>query len=200
MFDTGALIDYGGLLIIFLAVYGQTGLFFCFFIPSGGLMFAAGALIASGSFDHSLLTVLILLTVAAVLGNTTGYFFGRKAGPFLYSRKDSKFFRQQYLRKAEGFYRKYGGPALSVGLFFPLIRTFAPIVSGIIRLKFSRFLLFTTIGSVGWIASFLLLGYLIGTMPFLRPYLKYIVLVIIVGVSVPVVIKILREFKNGKVQ
>lgn len=198
MFDVESLINYGGLLFLFLAVYGQTGLFFCFFLPSGGFMFAAGVLIATGSFDYHILTVCILLAAAAVAGNMTGYWFGRKTGPLLYNRKDSRFFRRQYLVSAEHFYKKYGSIALAAGVFLPLIRTFAPVVGGIIRLDFRRFFLFTTIGSIAYVFSFISAGYLIGNLPFLRPYLKYFIIFIIVAVTVPVVIRIIREFRKSK--
>jgi len=192
MFDAESLINYGGLLLLFLAVYGQTGLFFCFFLPSGGLLFTAGVLIATGSFDHTLFTVCSLLIIAAILGNITGYWFGRKTGPLLSQRKDGGFFRQQHLQAATNFYRKYGAFALAAGLFLPLIRTFAPIVAGMIR----RFLLFTTIGAICWIVSFVMGGYLIGSLPFLKPYLKYIVIGIIVLVTIPIVIRIVQEFRK----
>jgi membrane-associated protein len=196
MFDTEALISYGGLALLLLAVYGQTGLFFCFFLPSGGLMFTAGVLMATGSFDYNVLAVCLLATAAAVAGNATGYWFGRKAGPMLQKREDSRFFRRQYLVSAEGFYKKNGAVALAVGLFLPLIRTFAPIVAGMIRLDFRRFLLFTAIGSAAYVFSFVFAGYLIGSMPFLKPYLKYFIIFIIVAVTIPIVTRIIREFRK----
>jgi len=96
------------------------------------------------------------------------------------------------------FYEKYGGIALAAGLFFPIIRTFSPIVSGIIKVDFKRFFLFTSVGSVLYIASFVLAGYLLGNLPFLKPYLKFVIIVIIVLVTVPVVIRIIREFRKPK--
>src|SRR5690606_16834337 len=145
MYDTESLINSGGLLILFLAVYGQIGLFFCFFLPSGAFMFAAGILIATGSFDYSVLTVCTLLSIAAVAGNATGYWFGRKAGNYITDKKDSRFLKQRYLLVGENFYKKHGAIALTIGLFLPIIRTFAPIVSGMIRLDLRRFFLFTSI-------------------------------------------------------
>src|SRR5699024_8637890 len=112
-----------------------------------------------------------------------------KAGPLLYNRSESGFFKKQHLTAASDFYDKYGAWALSIGVFFPLIRTFGPIVAGIIRLKFTRFLLFSFLGSVGWIVSFAFAGYLIGSMPFLQPYLDYVVIAIIVLVTIPVAFK-----------
>lgn len=192
MFDTEALLQYGGLLLVLLTIYGQTGLFFCFFIPSGAFLFLAGVWIANGQLAHSLFALCSLGVMASVLGNITGYLVGYKTGPLLYRRSDSRFFRQQHLTAAKDFYDKYGALALSIGVFFPLTRTFGPIVAGIIRLQFSRFVLFAFAGSVGWIVSIAVAGYLIGSMPFLRPYLNYVVIAIVVLVTVPVVIKVIR--------
>src|SRR5690606_31046198 len=116
------------------------GLFFCFFLPSGALLFMAGVLIANGLFSHNLFVLCSLGVVAALLGNMTGYMIGYKAGPLLYRRPDSRFFKKQHLTAAEDFFHKYGALALSIGVFFPLIRTFGPIVAGIIRMKFGRVL------------------------------------------------------------
>ncbi|MGV3762665.1 DedA family protein [Parapedobacter sp.] len=196
MFDAESIIQFGGLLIILLAIYAQTGLFVCFFLPSGALLFMAGVLIASGSFEHSFFMLCAMGIMACLLGNITGYVIGYKAGPLLYRRPDSGFFKKQHLTAAESFYNKYGAWALSMGVFFPLTRTFAPLVAGIIQLRFGRVVLFVFLGSVGWILSFATAGYLIGNMPFLRPYLGYVVGGIIILVTVPVVINIIRGFKK----
>lgn len=192
MFDAESLIQFGGLLLILFAIYAQTGLFFCFFLPSGALLFMAGVLIANDLFAHNFFVLCVFGVLASLLGNITGYVIGYKAGPLLYRRPDSKFFKKQHLTAAENFYNQYGAMALSIGVFFPLIRTFGPIVAGIIQVKFSRLVLFVFLGSVGWILSFAAAGYLIGSMPFLRPYLNYVVTGIVVLVTVPMVIKIIR--------
>lgn len=196
MLDAESLIDYGGLILIILSVYAQTGLFFCFFVPSGGLMFTAGILIASGHYNYHILAVCLLLTLAAVAGNATGYWFGNRTAHLLLKRKNSRFFKKHYLLSAENFYHKYGAVALAVGPFLPIIRTFAPIVSGMIRLNFYRFLLFTGIGSIAYVFSFVFAGYLIGKMPFLKPYLTYFVVLFLLVVTTPVVIRIIRTFKG----
>ena len=198
MFDAEALIQYGGLLVVLLGTYGQTGLFFCFFIPSGALLFMAGVLIANGSFAHSFFALCISGILASLLGNITGYVIGYKAGPLLYRKPDSGFFKKQHLTAAENFYNKYGSWALSIGVFFPLIRTFGPLVAGIIQLNLSRVILYVFLGSVGWILSFATAGYLIGSMPFLQPYLNYVVAGIITLVTVPIVINIIRGLKSKK--
>jgi membrane-associated protein len=128
----------------------------------------------------------------------TGYWLGRKTGPTMYKRKDSKYFKRKYLDKAEAFYKKHGNISLAAGLFFPIIRTFSPIVAGIIKLDFRRFLLFVFIGSVLWISTFVVAGYLVGIMPALKQYLKYIVIGIILLVTTPVLIGIIRNLNKDK--
>jgi len=196
MFDSESVIRYGGLLILFLSVFCQTGLFFCFFVPSGGLLFTAGVFVATGDLHANLLTVCSLLIISSVLGNIFGYWFGRKAGPVMYKRGDSRFFKKKHLAKAEAFYKKYGHLALTAGLFFPIIRTFSPLMAGMIKLNFRRFVIFTFIGSVLWISTFVIAGYLVGIMPFLKQYLKYIVIGIILCVTTPILVGIVRNLNT----
>ena len=196
IFDTESLISHGGLLIVFLVVYGSTGLFFCFFLPTGAVLFTTGVLIAAGSLDYSIFTVCSLLILASVLGNSTGYRFGRQTGPLLYSREDSKFFRRHHLKTAESFYNKHGWLALTAGLFLPIIRTFASITAGMIRLDFRRFMLLTISGSIICIVSFVSAGYFIGSRPFIKPWLKYIVIVFILAVTLPLIFRMIKELKK----
>ncbi len=196
VFDAETMIGYGGLLILFLAVYAQTGLFFCFFVPSGAFLFTGGMFVATGALQYNLITVCSSLVIASVLGCFTGYWFGLKTGPLLFKRKDSRFFKLKHLRAAESFYKKYGQLALTVGLLFPITRTFAPIVAGIIRMKFSRFIPLVFIGSVLWILVYVLARYLIGSIPGIKEYLIYVMTAIILAVTIPVVIQIIREFKK----
>jgi membrane-associated protein len=196
--DPDWLIRHGGMWVIILAVYCTTGLFFCFFLPSGGVLFVAGVLIASGGLRYSFVSASCLLILASTAGSITGYWFGRKAGPLLYSRKDSRFFRKRHLRSAELFYDKYGWLALTAGLFLPIIRTFAPIVAGIVRMDFRRFVVISLAGSAVWIVSFLSAGYLIANMPFVKPWLKYIVIAFILIVTIPLILRTLKEFRKLK--
>ncbi len=191
-----SLIRYGGLLLIFLVVYGTTGLFFCFFIPTGAFLFAAGIFTATGGLKYDIITVCSLLIFASLLGNLTGYWFGWKAGPLLYRRKDTKFYKKRHLTTAASFYEKYGWMALTLGLYLPIIRTFAPIVAGIVKLKFRRFLLLTFIGSIVWIASFVLTGYFIGSVPALKPGLNYFILAFILIVTIPLIIWVSKELRK----
>ena len=196
IFDAESLIRYGGLLLACLVVYGSTGLFFCFFIPSGGVLFTAGMLVATGGLHHNIFTVCSLLVFASFLGNMTGYWFGLKVGHMLYKKKDSKFFHKQHLKTAESFYKKYGALALTMGLYLPIIRTFASIVAGMVRLNFLRFLLLTFAGSVIFVLSFILAGYFIGSMPFLKPWLKHIIIIFILVITIPLSFRMVKEFRR----
>ncbi len=196
IFDVEALIRYGGLLMVFLTVFGTTGLFFCFFIPVGAVLFTTGIFIATGGLGYDIFTVCSLLILASVLGNLTGYWFGWNAGPMLYRKKDSRFYKKRHLTTAATFYKKYGWLALTAGLYLPIIRTFAPIVAGIVRLNFRRFLLLTFSGSIVWIISFVSAGYFIGSRPFLRPWLKYIVVAFILAVTIPLIVWTAKELRR----
>ena len=196
VFDVEALISYGGLFLVSLVVFGTTGLFFCFFIPTGAFTFTAGIYTATGGIPYNIYTVCSLLVIASMLGNITGYWFGKKAGPLLYKRKDSRFFKKQNLATAKSFYEKYGWLALTMGLFLPVIRTFSPIVSGIIKLEFRRFLLLTFLGSLLWILSFTLAGYAIGKIPALKPWLNYVVIAFLILVTIPLIIWVSKELKR----
>lgn len=196
IFDVEALIRYGGLFLVCLIVFGTTGLFFCFFIPTGAFTFTAGIYTATGDIPYNIYIVCSLLIVASMLGNITGYWFGMKTGPLLYKREDSRFFKKQHLTTAKSFYEKYGWLALTMGLFLPVIRTFSPIVSGIIRLEFRRFLILTFLGSVLWILSFTLAGYAIGKIPALKPWLNYVVIGFIIIVTIPLIIWVTKELKR----
>jgi len=191
-FDAESLIRYGGLFIVFLIVYANIGLFFCFFLPSGAVLFTAGVFTATGDLPYNIFTICSVLILASVLGSVTGYGFGHKAGPALYRRKDSKFFRRQYLISTEAFYKKHGVLTCIAGYFLPIIRTFAPVVAGMIRMNFSKFIFLSFIGSVLWIISFVLAGYFIGSRPLLKPWLQYIVIGFILVVTVPLIFKIIK--------
>ena len=198
IFDIEILIRDGGLFTVWLIVYASTGLFFCFFLPVGAVLFGAGVLAAASGLPYNIITICGVLISASIMGNLTGYLFGRAAGPSLYRRKDTRFFKQQYLKAAGLFYKKYGLVAFTVGLYLPIIRTFAPIVAGITDLKLRRFMLLIVCGSVLWISSFVLTGYFLGSRPILKPWLKYIVIGFILIVTIPLLVKIIKEFRKPR--
>ena len=193
LFNVEALIRYGGLIILFLVVFCQTGFFFCFFLPGDALLFTAGVLTAGGTFHHRIEILCLDITTAALLGNLCGYWIGHSTGPLFYKRKDSWFFRKEQLVLADRFFRKYGALAITVGFFLPIIRTFAPLVCGIIRYSFTRFVISSTLGAFLWINLMIVPGYLLGNVPFVRNNLEFIVLGMIILITTPVILKFMRE-------
>ena len=179
-----------------LVVYGSTGLFFCFFLPSGALLFTAGVLASTGGLPYDFFSISSLLIAASVAGSLTGYWFGRKTGPLLYRRKESGFFRRYHLVAAENFYKKYGGLAVTVGYFLPIIRSFTAVVAGMTRMNARRFTLLTITGSVLWVLSFAGAGYFTGSRPFLKPWLKYIIPVFILLVTIPLLTRIIKGIRK----
>ena len=177
-------------------VFGSTGLFFCFFIPTGAVLFTAGVFAATGDLHYNVFEICSLLIIASIAGSLTGYWFGWKTGPLLYKRQESRFFKKQHLTTAESFYKKYGWMALILGMYLPLIRTFAPIVAGIVKLDFRKFILFTIAGSILCTLSFVSMGYYIGSRPYLKPWLNYIVMGFIIIVTVPLAIWLIKELKR----
>jgi len=194
---TETLTNQGELFLVLLAVYAQIGLFFCFFVPSGGFMFTAGVLVASGNYPCSMITLCSLLILSAIAGNLTAYGFGKKTAPYLQKRKDSRFFKQQYLQSAALFFKKYGDFALTAGLFFPLLRTFVPIFAGAVHVNIRRFMLFSSLGSIAYVLAFVFTGYLIGMVPALKPYIGYIVVALIATLTIPVIWRLMQLLKKA---
>lgn len=198
VFNPEAIITAGGLTILFLIIFAETGLFFCFFFPGDSLVFTAGVLCATKDLDASWLTVCLVMTVAATLGNMTGFYFGRRTGPLLMKRKDSLLFKKDYVHTAHDFYKKYGGIALILGRFLPIIRTFAPIVAGVLNLSYKRFLFLSVVGAILWVVPLVTVGYFLGTVPFVRDNLGYIIIGMVIVITTPVIFKVIKEHKRYK--
>lgn len=192
--DAHSIISKGGFFLLLVVVFAETGLFFGFFLPGDYLLFMAGLLCASGMFDVNIFTLIVSLIVAGVLGNFTGYFFGRRTGPLLFSKHESFFFKKRHVVMAEQFYVKYGGMALILGRFFPIIRTFAPIFAGVVKVDIKKFSLYNIIGSVAWVLVLCLTGYFLGRkFPEVRHYVQYIILGFFVVTSVPLIVAYFRK-------
>lgn len=196
VFDTESLIRYGGLPLICLIVYVSNALFVLFFVPTGAFLFTGGVFMATGVLPNNVFGACALLGLVALLGSFTGYWFGRKTGPALYRRKDSRFFKVQYLKAAEEYYEKRGKLTLIAAPFLPIIRTFAPIIAGMVRMDARRFVFPALAGSVCWVSAITLSGYLIGSLPLLKPVLNYVVTGIIIVVTVPVVLRIIKGLRD----
>ena len=194
--DAESIIKYGGVVLLSLLVFCSVGIIFCFFIPIGGILFATGLLAATGTSLPPIYILCVILTLSGFAGSLVGYWLGLRTGKYFYTREESRFFRRSYLTSTETFYKKYGTLAMVGGYLLPIIRTFAPVLAGIIKVRFSRFLILNLAGSVAFISVYVLTGYIIGSLPFLQPWLKYIVTFFVLVVTIPLIIKIVRTMRK----
>lgn len=187
LIDPETLLREGGFYVLLFVVFAETGLFFGFFLPGDYLLFLAGMFVATDKLDVTIYLLIAGLIAAAIAGNFVGYWFGRKTGPALYKRKDSLFFKKQYLVAAEAYYNKQGAFALIMGRFIPIVRTFAPIVAGMIGMNYKKFALYNISGALLWITSLTLLGYFLGIKfeKEINEYLFYIIIGFIAVTAIP---------------
>jgi len=193
--DAQQIIHKGGFYLIMFVVFAETGLFFGFFLPGDYLLFLAGMFVATGRLDVGILTMILGLIIAAFTGNLVGYWFGFRTGPLLYKRSDSFFFKKKYLKAAEVYYKKQGAFALILGRFVPIVRTFAPIFAGVVKLDYKKFIFLNLSGAILWITSLTLIGYFLGKQfeSEIENYLGYIIIGFIVVTTVPLIIAFLRR-------
>ena len=193
--DPEKLLREGGFYVVIFVIFAETGLFFGFFLPGDYLLFLAGMFVATGKLDVNIYVLILGLIVAAISGNFTGYWFGIKTGPVLYHRKDTFFFKKRYLKAAEEYYHKQGAFALIMGRFVPIVRTFAPIVAGVVKLDFKRFALYNICGAFLWITSLTLLGYFLGKRfeKEIDAYLLYIIVGFIIITTLPLVFAFVKK-------
>ncbi len=189
---TPILRQYGGItyVLMFLLIFCETGLVVTPFLPGDSVIFALGALAAGGGLDVRLLAP--ILAGAAVLGNVANYAIGFKLGPAVFRSESSRLFKREYLDRTHAFYEKYGGLTVIVARFMPIIRTFAPFVAGIGKMRYGRFFAYNLIGSAGWVALFLSGGYFFGAMPFVRRNFSLVALGIVLVSLVPPIATALR--------
>lgn len=199
--DAQLIIHKGGFYLILFVVFAETGLFFGFFLPGDYLLFLAGMFVATGRLDVSIVTMVLGLIIAAFAGNFVGYWFGYRAGPMLYRRKDTFFFKKKYLKAAELYYYKQGAFALIMGRFVPIVRTFAPIFAGVVKLDLKRFAFYNFVGAVLWIVSLTLLGYFLGKEfnTQIEKYLGYIIFGFIFLTTIPLIATFFRKNTIDKV-
>ena len=199
--DAQQIIHKGGFYLIIFVVFAETGLFFGFFLPGDYLLFLAGMFVATGKLDVGIFGMIIGLVAAAVAGNFVGYWFGFRTGPMLYNRTDSFFFKKKYLKAAENYYNKQGAFALILGRFVPIVRTFAPIFAGVVKLDVRKFAFYNIIGAILWITSLTLLGYFLGKEfeAEINDYLSYIILGFILITTIPLILAFLKRNLKSKV-
>jgi len=189
-----SIIYYGGIYLLLFCVFAETGLFVGFFLPGDSLLFTAGLLCSTRILVIHPIVLVILIIVAAVAGNMVGYAFGKKLGPMLFSRKSGFFFRQEHLKRANEFYKKHGKKTIILSRFLPIVRTFAPIIAGIVKLDSLKFFIYSLVGAFFWVSILVLTGYFLGkNIPGIKDYLGYIVIFLIVITSIPFVYNFIKE-------
>lgn len=176
--------------ILFLIVFAETGLVVTPFLPGDSLLFAAGTFAALGSF--SIVPLLLLLMVAAILGDTVNYWVGARIGERAFSGK-VRFLKQKHLQRTQEFYDRHGGKTIVLARFIPIVRTFAPFVAGVGRMNYARFLTYNVLGGIAWVLLFTLAGYFFGNIPAVRSNFTLVILAIIGLSVVPVVFEMVRN-------
>ncbi|WGH26476.1 MAG: VTT domain-containing protein [Candidatus Bostrichicola ureolyticus] len=191
------------LLIIFIIIFAETGLFIGFFLPGDSLLFTAGIFgkkLSESFYNVSFFVIILLIALAAIMGNIVGYYIGYKSGNILYKKKDSFFFKKKYLIMADLFYNKYKIISLTVSRFLPIFRTFAPIIAGIVKVNFKQFMIYNIIGALIWTFSLMMAGNLLGNkFPILKDNLGIIIIIFILLTTIPT-FKRFRRFLIKKIQ
>jgi membrane-associated protein len=188
---TTALTGWLGYALLFAVVFAETGLLVGFFLPGDSLMFTVGVVAGAGKLD--IVVVNIVLMAAAVIGDGVGYALGRRTGPHIFNRPNSRFFHQEHLLRTKAFYERHGGKTIIYARFVPIIRTFAPFVAGVAEMGYPRFLSFNVFGGIGWVFSLTMLGYGLGTVPLVRRHFEKAILTIIFISVLPVIREVIKS-------
>ncbi|MEK7378315.1 MAG: VTT domain-containing protein, partial [Candidatus Binatota bacterium] len=192
IYDVESLVRVGGLAALTAIVFTETGLFVGFFLPGDSLLVTAGIFAAKG--DLELWTLNTVLSLAAILGDTTGYVIGFKTGPMIFRREDSLFFHRKHLITAKQFYDRYGGFTIFIARFIPILRTFAPVVAGVGKMQYSRFIAYNVFGGIFWVFSMTFAGYFLGRMvPNIEEQIHVVIAIVIFLSLLPGIIKLARE-------
>ena len=194
--DVETLVRVGGITAMALIVFAETGLLVGFFLPGDSLLVTAGVFAGTGQLN--IVTLNLVLIAAAILGDTVGYWFGRRAGPALFKRPKSLLFNPAHLRRAHDFYEKHGGKTIVIARFMPVVRTFAPIVAGMGQMEYRRFLAFNVFGGIFWVTSMTLLGYFLGQIPGVREHIEIVILIVIFLSILPGIIAAGLEWRKKR--
>lgn len=197
--DPESIIRYGGLTLLVFVIFAETGLMIGFFLPGDSLVFISGLICATEPqlMEIHIVTLTSSLTLAAIIGNITGYYFGKKIGPSLFTKDDNLIFKKKYLEITKSFYDRNGGQSLVLGRFLPIIRTFAPILAGVINMNFKTFFIYTLVGGILWIGSLSILGYYLGRINWVKDNAEWIVIGLIVITFIPILRAWKKEKKNN---
>ncbi|MFE3021382.1 DedA family protein [Streptomyces sp. NPDC059256] len=197
--DPDYLINTFGLIGVLVIVFAESGLLIGFFLPGDSLLFTTGLLVTTGTLGTlPLWAICSLIVLAAVIGDQVGYLFGRKVGPALFKRPDSRLFKQENVEKAHEFFEKYGPKSLVLARFVPIVRTFTPIIAGVSRMNYRSFITYNIVGGVLWGAGVTLLGAMLGKIDFVHQHIEKILILIVLLSVLPIVIEVLRARSQGK--
>jgi len=183
-----------GYAALFGIVFSETGLLVGFFLPGDSLLFLVG--IVAGAGELNIVVINLLLMSAAMLGDSTGYFLGRQTGERIFSRPDSRFFKQEYVKRTHAYYERYGGKTIVMARFVPIVRTFSAFVAGVGQMPYFKFLPFSICGGIGWVFLMTMLGYWLGRFDFIRHYLDKVILLIIFLSILPTIIEIVKARRS----
>ena len=184
--------------VLWLIIFAETGLVVTPFLPGDSLLFAAGTFCAKPETGLNVHLMAVLLWVAAVLGDTVNYWLGSRLGPAVFKREDSMFLRKKHLERAHAFFEKYGGRAIILARFVPIVRTFVPFVAGVGRMHYGRFIAYNVLGGFIWIYFFLYAGYWFGGLPFIQRNFKLVFVPIVMGAGLPLVWETCQAWKEAK--
>lgn len=201
IYDVEGIVRWGGLVALCAVVFAETGLLVGFFLPGDSLLVTAGIYCTSATPDKAPLLnifwVNVAVAIAAIVGDTVGYWIGAKAGPKLFTRDDSLLFKKKHLLRTHEFYERHGGKTIIIARFIPIIRTFAPVVAGVAQMKYRRFLSFNVFGGIGWVLSMTMLGYTLGKIyPQITKRIDVVIIVVIAISLMPGVISYLANRKK----
>lgn len=184
--------------VVLAIIFAECGLLIGFFLPGDSLLFVTGLFIATGAIGINIWVASLLLVIAAIVGNITGYWIGYKAGPALFKRPNSRLFKQEYVDKTHHFFNRYGARAIIMARFVPIVRTFITAVAGIGRMDFRRFVVFSTIGAILWAGLVTIAGYFLGTIPFVRDNIELILILVVFVSVVPIIFEWVRHRREKK--
>ncbi len=184
------------LIVVCLMVFAETGLLAGFFLPGDSLLFVNGLFLASGFYPVPLWVACLAISTSAFLGDQTGYWIGRKLGPAVFNRPESKLFSSKNVESAHNFFERYGAKAIVIAHFVPIMRTFVPVAAGVGKMEFSKFLRYNIVGVIGWGTGVTLLGYFLGAVPFVREHVEFVTIAFIVLSFIPIALELLRARKK----
>jgi membrane-associated protein len=184
-----------GYTALFAVVFAETGLLVGFFLPGDSLLFTVGVVAGAGHLNIWLVN--LMLMAAAIIGDTVGYLLGRKAGPHIFNKPDSRWFKREHLMRTHEFYEKYGGKTIVYARFVPIVRTFAPFVAGVAEMNYLHFLSFNVFGGIGWVFLMTMAGYKLGGVPFIRANFDKVIIAIILVSVLPPVLETLRARRKA---